>query len=133
VNKGDSKTFGTSMYIGETKKNGYVPVPHQTMNVLMTETSIVKVVYQNKTNMTSMGFVARFSNYDNRSSEDEGVDIFHDFGFVSINAKMGEYEWAVATFEIPAEYAGKYLAKIRMTFEGEEFTIRAISIETGEE
>ena len=46
-----------------------------------------------------------------------------------LDKNMQEYEWSVLTVEVPAAQAGTYLAKINISFMGEEIAIRAMSIE----
>ena len=126
-----SSAVNCSLYIGYTKALGHITVPHDTYSVLVTETTKVKVVYQNKTAIKTLSLNLTFSKWDKESGE-AGADMpikFMENHGLEIDAGMSEYEWSVLTLEVPTIYLNTYLAKVRVGFGGEEIAIRAISIE----
>jgi len=133
-NKGASSIFAHSIYIGVTSANGYVQVPHTTGNVLVTDTTTLKIVYQNRTSTQTINVFTQFSAFTDRSSEDgETVPAPFENRGLLIDSDMMDYEWSVLTLEIPKSYVGKYVAKVKFEFEGKEIAIRAIVVENGQE
>lgn len=120
--------LSASMYIGETRKNGHISVPHTTYNVLLTEKSVVKIVYQNKTDVDKMNFLMYHATNETNNPDLSGLPTDEKYG-LSIDSNMGEYEWSTLTVEIPAERVGLYLGKFVLQFEGSSIAIRAISVE----
>jgi hypothetical protein len=126
-----------SLYIGYTKaNNSHLNIPHDTYSVPVTETTKVKIVYQNRTDWSAITVNLVFSNWNDASGEELREDpvklsenhLNADNGF---KAGMNEYEWSVLTIDVPTQYVGKYLAKVSIGFGGTEIAIRAISIENG--
>ena len=122
--------LSASMYIAETRKNGHILVPHTTYNVLVTETTKVKIVYQNRTDVNKMHFHCTFTKAEQTNPDLDGLPMFENYG-MEIDSNMQEYEWSTLTLEVPASYTGLYLGKTILQFEGAQIAIRAISIETG--
>ena len=129
----DKLVVNGSLYIGYTKNLGHLSVPHDTYSVLVTETTKVKIVYQNKTAVNNMQVNFVFSKWDTESGETamDAPTKFMENNNQEIDVNMAEYEWSVLTLEIPTQYLNNYLAKISIGFGGEEIAIRAISIENG--
>ena len=120
-----------SMYIGLTTiMSQHLSIPHTTYNVLATETTTIKVVYQNKTDVNTLNLHAGFARSELANPDESGLSAFVANGNV-IDCNMADYEWSTLTLVVPADYAGKYLGKIYVEFAGAEIAIRAISIETG--
>ncbi|MBE7079838.1 MAG: hypothetical protein E7371_01215 [Clostridiales bacterium] len=126
-----------SLYIGYTKANNtHLEIPHDTYSVLVTETTKVKVVYQNRTDWGAVTVNLVFSNWNDASGEENRElplkikenHLGADDGF---KAGMNEYEWSVLTIEVPTQFVGKYLSKVSVGFGGSELAIRSISIENG--
>ena len=122
--------LSASMYIGITRDNGHVIPPHTTYNVLMTETTKVKIVYQNKTDVAKLGFHLYFAKKEAGNPDVDGLPTMESYG-LTIDNNMQEYEWSTLTIEVPADFAELYLGKTVLQFEGAEIAIRAVSIETG--
>ena len=124
--------MSASMYIGITRNHGNVVVPHTTYNVLVTETTKVKIVYQNRTDVNKMHFHCTFDTNETGAAETDvtGLPGFENYG-LEIDSNMQEYEWSVLTLEVPTSFAGLYLGKTILQFEGSQIAIRAVSIETG--
>ena len=119
-----------ALYIGISQAlAGHLSIPHTTKNVLVTETTKLKIVYQNKTDVNTMGVIAGFAKTD--MGNPDTTEKFYQAQNREINTNMKDYEWSVLTIDIPAEYARDYLGKISIEFAGNEIAIRAISIETG--
>ena len=127
-----SALLSASMYIGITRNHGNVVVPHTTYNVLVTETTKVKIVYQNRTDVKKMHFHCTFDTNETGAAETDvtGLPGFENYG-LEIDSNMQEYEWSVLTLEVPTSFAGLYLGKTILQFEGSQIAIRAVSIETG--
>ena len=120
-----------SMYIGlTTLMSEHLFIPHTTTNVLVTETTKIKIVYQNKTDATTLNLHAGFARDEIGNPDTAGMSSFVANNNV-IESNMKDYEWATLTIDVPADRAGKYLGKIYVEFAGKEIAIRAISIETG--
>ena len=120
------------MYIGYSKNNAHLNVPHNTYSVPVTETSKVKIVYQNKTDVSDLLVHISFSRSNTGSSESAAGPDFQILGENmkwEIDSNMAEYEWSTLTIDVPAMYAELFLAKVRIAFTGNELAIRAISIE----
>ena len=121
-----------SMYIGYLRNEGHLTIPHTTYSVPVTATTKLKIVYQNKTTVNSLLVHVGFSRSEVGSSESaNGPDfpVLGDNVDWEIDTEMKEYEWSTLTIEVPTEYVGTYLAKVRIGFTGNELAIRAISIE----
>ena len=119
------------LYIGITAlRQDNMSVPHTTRNVLVTETTKIKIVYQNRTETDTMGFVASFSKTDIGNPDSDGIASFESKDN-KIDCLMRDYEWSTLTIEVPTTYVGKYIGKISIKYAGKEIVIRAISIETG--
>ena len=128
----NSDMVSLSMYIGYSKNNGHLNVPHNTYSVPVTETSKVKIVYQNKTDVSDLLVHISFSKTNTGSSESAAGPDFQILGENmkwEIDSNMAEYEWSTLTIDVPAMYAELFLAKVRIAFTGNELAIRAISIE----
>jgi hypothetical protein len=120
-----------SMYIGLTTiMSEHLFIPHTTMNVLVTETTKIKLVYQNKTEINTMTLHAGFARDELGNPDTAGRPALVAKDNV-IECNMKDYEWATLTINVPADRAGEYLGKIYVEFAGKEIAIRAISIETG--
>ena len=132
-NQGQALVLSSSIYIGVTSSNGHVKVPHTTGNVLVTDTTKIKIVYQNKTSTETMNVLTTFSNYTDRSGEDEQTHVYWEKYNLPIDSNMEDYEWSVLTLEVPAQYVEKYISKISLQFEGKEIAIRVITVENGQE
>ena len=123
-------TLNFSLYIGlSTVMSEHLSIPHTTKNVLVTTTTKIKIVYQNKTDVNSLKLIAGFTRTE-LGNPDEGSDTFESANNL-IDCGMSDYEWSTLTIEIPEEKAKKYLGKLSLEFAGKEIAIRAISIETG--
>ena len=120
--------LSASMYIGITQANGHVTVPHTTYNVLLTEKSVVKIVYQNKTNVNTMSFHSGFAKSEDGNPDLDGLPMYEQNN-LTIDCNMGEYEWSTLTIELPETYVGYYFGKYVLQFAGPSIAIRAISIE----
>lgn len=123
-----ASVLSASMYIGITKGNGHITVPHTTYNVLLTETSVMKIVYQNKTSVDTMNILAGFATSEEGNPDLAGFPMMEKYG-LTIDCNMGEYEWSTLIVELPTEHAGRYLGKFALQFGGSEIAIRAVSIE----
>ncbi len=132
VKNKDAAVVSGAVYIGYVKRyNAHISVPHDTYSVLVTETTKVKIVYQNKTSVADMTVNFVFSQWDTEAGEGETpVKLMENHGQI-LDSNMSEYEWSVLTIEVPTQYVGLYLAKVSVGFGGEEIAIRAISIENG--
>ena len=120
-----------SMYIGlTTLMSQHLAIPHTTQNVLVTETTKIKIVYQNRTDVNTLNVQAGFSRTELGNPDGDGIAFLVANNNV-IESEMSDYEWATLTITVPAENAGKYLGKLYFEFAGKEIAIRAISIETG--
>ena len=124
--------MSASMYIGITQANSHVSKPHTTYNVLVTETTKVKIVYRNRTDVNNLVVLMRFDNTESGSGDSERYPSFDNYNLL-IDSNMQDYEWSTLTIEIPTMYVDTYLAKINWQFRGKELEIRAIAIETGAE
>ena len=121
-----------SLYIGySANMSQHYSVPHTTKNVVVTETTKVKIVYQNRTNVDTLNVTLAFSNSDIGAGDGEKVGEYPCYNN-AIDSEMEDYEWSTLTIEVPTKYVDKYLAKITLGFAGKEIAVRAISIETGE-
>ena len=119
------------LYIGITALRAeHMSVPHSTKNILVTETTKIKIVYQNRTETDTMGFVTSFARSDIGNPDSDGLAAF-EAKDNKIDCLMKDYEWSTLTIEVPTSYVGKYIGKISIKFTGKEIAIRAISIETG--
>jgi hypothetical protein len=107
----------------------HLSIPHTTKNVLVTETTKIKIVYQNKTDVDTMDVIAGFTRTDVGNPDADGS--FLESYKNPIDCLMEEYEWSTLVIEVPANHVGKYIGKLNISFAGAEITIRAISIETG--
>ena len=124
-----AEQLSCSMYIGYTASHSNIIVPHTTNNVPVTETTKLKIVYQNRTSTDVMLVNIVFSNTETGSGESgEPLKLLERHN-QPIMANMAEYEWSVLTIEIPTQYVETYLAKFTIGFTGEEIAIRAVSIE----
>lgn len=123
-----ASVLSASMYIGITTANGYVSVPHTTYNVPVTATSVLKIVYQNKTSVDTMNVLLGFAKTDTGNPDESGLAVNEQYG-LTIDSKMNEYEWSTLTVVIPAGYADTFLGKFVLQFSGSEIAIRAVSIE----
>ena len=120
-----------SLYIGlSTLMSEHLFIPHTTKNVQVTETTKIKIVYQNKTNVNTMDVFAGFAREETSNPDTDGRPFLETYKN-TIDCLMGEYEWSTLVIEVPASRVGEYIGKIGIAFGGEEITIRAISIETG--
>ena len=119
-----------ALYIGFSSLNQHLYVPHTTRNVLVSATTKIKIVYQNRTTTSKMDVIAGFSRTDVGNPDEDGRAWLEAYGN-EIDCMMEEYEWSTLTIEVPANRAGEYLGKISIGFAGKEIAIRAISIETG--
>jgi hypothetical protein len=120
-----------SMYIGlTTLMSEHLSIPHTTKNVLVTETTKIKLVYQNKTDVNTLNLHAGFAR-DELGNPDAAGRPTLVANNSPIDCNMEEYEWSTLTIEVPADRAGEYLGKLYVEFGGKEIAIRAISIETG--
>ncbi|MBO5736589.1 MAG: InlB B-repeat-containing protein [Clostridia bacterium] len=122
-----------SIYIGYSRNNLHWNVPHTTYSVLTTETTKVKIVYQNKTSVNTMLVHVQFAKSETGTSESiNGTEypILGENVEWEIDSNMAEYEWSTLTIEVPITYVNTYLAKVNMRFAGNEIAIRAIAIET---
>ena len=120
-----------SLYIGlSTLMSEHLFIPHTTKNVQVTETTKIKIVYQNKTNVNTMDVVAGFAREETSNPDTDGRPFLETYKN-PIDCLMGEYEWSTLVIEVPASRVGEYIGKIGIAFGGEEIIIRAISIETG--
>jgi hypothetical protein len=108
----------------------HLSIPHTTKNVLVTETTKIKLVYQNRTDVNTLNVQAGFSRTELGNPDGDGIAFLVANNNV-IESEMSDYEWATLTITVPAENAGKYLGKLYFEFAGKEIAIRAISIETG--
>ena len=125
------ESLGFSIYIAySVARKDHISVPHSTKNVLVTPTTKIKIVYQNRTEANTMNVIAGFSPTEMGVSDGEGRPSYESYNN-PIDCMMQEYEWSTLTIEIPADRANEYLAKINVQFGGKEIAIRAISIETG--
>ena len=116
-----------SLYIGFTTPRQDL-VPHTTYNVPITEKTVVKIVYQNKTDVDKMNFFMGFANkYD--SNPDTDGHLQNELRDIEIDCNMQEYEWSTVTLEVPDSQIDRFIGKIVIQFAGKEIAIRAISIE----
>ncbi|MBE7100151.1 MAG: hypothetical protein E7364_00895 [Clostridiales bacterium] len=122
--------LSASMYIGITRDNGHIIPPHTTYNVLMTETTKVKIVYQNKTEVSKLNFHLYFAKKEAGNPDVDSLPAMENYR-LTIDSKMQEYEWSTLEIEVPANFANLYLGKTVLQFEGTEIAIRVVSIETG--
>ncbi len=121
-----------SLYIGYSQNmSEHHSVPHTTKSVLLTGSTKVKIVYQNKTDVDKLTLGLAMSKSDIGASDGEGLDDLTVHSTQEIRCNMQEYEWSTMTVEIPADRAGLYLGKLYVQFAGKEIAVRAISIETG--
>ena len=121
-----------SLYIGySANMSQHYSIPHTTKNVVVTETTKVKIVYQNRTSIDKLDVTLAFSKSDIGAGDGENVGEYPCYNNV-IDCEMQDYEWSTLTIEVPTKYVDKYLAKITLGFAGKEIAVRAISIETGE-
>ena len=121
-----------SLYIGYSQNmSAHYSVPHTTKNVLVTETTKVKIVYQNKTDETKLTLGLAMSRTELGASDGEDLEYLTYKSTQDIDCNMQEYEWSTMTVELPADRAGYYLGKFFIEFKGKEIAIRAVSIETG--
>lgn len=121
-----------SMYIGYLRNELHLSVPHTTYSVPVTATTKLKIVYQNKTDVSELLVHVGFSRTETGSSESANGPDYPVLGenmMWTIDANMAEYEWSTLTIEVPTNYVQTYLAKIHVRFAGSEFAIRAMSIE----
>ena len=120
-----------SIYIGlSTLLSEHLSIPHTTKNVLVTETTKIKVVYQNRTTVDKINLIAGFARSDIGNPDTDGKP-FAEYYDCPIDSQMQDYEWSVLTLDVPTTRVGDYLGKINIGFTGKEIAIRAISIETG--
>ena len=123
-------TMSFALYIGiSANMSAHLSIPHTTMNVLVTQTTKIKLVYQNKTDVNTLNLISGFANSELGNPDETGN--FYEANGCAIDSNMKDYEWSTLTIEVPANRAGKYLGKIAINFAGKEIAIRAISIETG--
>ena len=121
-----------SMYIGLTASmKEHMSIPHSTYNVLVTTTTKVKIVYQNKTDVDKLSQFTMGFTRSEIGNPDDTPSLQHVISNIPIDCLMEEYEWSTLTIDVPLEQVGKYLGKTHLIFEGNEIAIRAISIETG--
>ena len=128
----NSSMCAMSLYIGYSRNNTHLPVPHTTYSVLTSASTKVKIVYQNRTDVAELLVQVQFSKSEIGSSESaSGPDypILGENVAWEIDSNMADYEWSTLTIDVPAMYVDLYLAKIRVGFTGNEIAIRAISIE----
>ncbi len=123
-----AETFTGAWYIGYSAVHYAGNVPHTTKNVLMGETSELKIVYQNKTEISRMNILLSFDTTEEGPADGSGLPIFEKYGLF-IDCMMNDYEWSTLTVTIPSTYADTYLGKVLLQFAGKEIAIRAISIE----
>lgn len=121
--------MSASMYIGITQNNSHVAKPHTTYSVLVTETTQVKIVYRNRTNVDKLSVQIRFDNTETGSGDNERYPALDNY--LTIDTNMQDYEWSTVTIDVPLMYLDTYLAKIHWQFAGSELELRAIAIETG--
>lgn len=119
-----------SLYIGYSTNFENASIPHTTKSVLLSGTTKVKIVYQNKTDTDKLTLGVAFSKTDVGACDGE-MDHLTIASTQNIRTNMQEYEWATMTVEVPADRAGLYLGKLFVQFSGKEIAVRAISIETG--
>ena len=120
-----------SIYIGISAIQGkHLSIPHTTMNVLATETTKVKIVYQNKTDVSLIDVLVGFSRTEGGNPDSDNRPFLETYKN-EIDCQMEEYEWSTLVIEVPSDRAGEYIGKINVGFAGSEISIRAISIETG--
>ena len=124
--------MSASMYIGVTQANKHISKPHTTYNVLVTETTKVKIIYRNRTDFDKLTVLLRFDNTEDGTGDREIYPSCNNYN-VEIDSNMQDYEWSTLTIEVPTMYVDTYLAKINWQFMGAELEIRAIAIETGAE
>lgn len=119
-----------SIYIGlSTLMSEHLSIPHKTKNVLVTETTKIKLVYQNRTSVSTINLIAGFARTDIGNPDTDGKP-FAEYYNTPIDCEMGDYEWSVLVLDVPTTRVGDYLGKINIGFSGKEIAIRAISIET---
>lgn len=123
-----ASVLSASMYIGITRENTNVSVPHTTYNIPVTETSVLKIVYQNRTSVGKMNVLMGFATSEEGNPDLSGFPMVEKYD-LAIDSEMGEYEWSTLTVEVPAEHAGRYLGKFALQFAGSEIAIRAVSVE----
>ena len=120
-----------SLYIGlSTLMSEHLSIPHTTKNVLVTETTTIKIVYQNRTAVDTINVIAGFARTDIGNPDTDGKP-FAEWYNSPIDSEMQDYEWSVLILNVPTTRVGDYLGKINIGFTGNEIAIRAISIETG--
>lgn len=123
----NTEIFSGSWYIGYSTTHYGTAVPHTTKNVLLGEKSVVKIVYQNRTDVNVMNVLIGFERNEEGPADGSGMENTN-YG-LTIDCQMQDYEWSTLTVEIPAMYADTYLGKLTLQFAGKEIAIRAISIE----
>ena len=121
--------IGSSLYIGFTTPNTYLSIPHTTYNIPVKETTVMKIVYQNKTAVDTMSVWTGFANKYDGNPDTDGYPQYEVNG-ITIDCNMAEYEWSTLTIEMPNEQIDKYIGKVVLLFEGKEIAIRAISFES---
>ena len=120
-----------SMYIGfSTLSSEHMSIPHTTKNVMVTETTKIKIVYQNRTDVDKMTVIAGFARTDIGNPDTDGKPFLTKHNN-PIDCLMKEYEWSTLVIDVPTDHVGSYLGKLSIGFAGSEIAIRAISIETG--
>lgn len=122
-----TEIFSGSWYIGYSKTHYGTNVPHTTKNVLMGEKSVIKIVYQNKTEASFMNVLLGFERNEEGPADGSGME-YQQYG-LTIDCMMADYEWSTLTVTVPAAYANTYLGKLTLQFAGKEIAIRAVSIE----
>ena len=123
-----SENFVGAWYIGYSATHYGANVPHTTKNVLVGTKSVVKIVYQNKTEFSRMNVLLSFDRTEEGAADTSGIPVYEKYGLF-MDTFMQDYEWSTLTIEIPSEYAGTYLGKILLQFDAKEIAVRAISIE----
>lgn len=122
--------IGAAIYIGYSVKIDYLNPQHTTTNVLITDKTQVKIVYQNKTAVDKMTVKIGFDEDPYKEADNNLTIPKFDAVDLPIDANMEEYEWSTLVIDIPADvYLNTYLAKINIAFAGQRIAIRAMSIE----
>lgn len=130
LKKADTASMlSSSLYIGFTTPNGYLSIPHTTYNVPVVETTVIKIVYQNKTNVNTMNVWAGWANKYDGNPDTDGYPQYEVNG-VEIDCNMADYEWSTLVIELPDEQVGKFVGKLVLQFGGKEIAIRAITFES---
>ena len=123
--------MNVSLYIGlSTLMSEHLSIPHTTKSVLVTDTTKIKIVYQNRTEVDKLDVFAGFARTDIGNPDTDGKPFLETYNN-EIDCLMEEYEWSTLVIEVPTMYVGLYLGKISIGFRGSEIAIRVISIETG--